>query len=293
MVHMTAATKPVPFCSAAHAAALAGILVMAGFTTGCQRFLAPSWNLGAAAARTRPATSPPATPAPPKRSAQEQLEGKFTLARTVEQSVELERAAAAYEDVLKSDRKHAAAHHRLAVVRDKQGKFDEAEQHFRLALHQKPNDAELLCDFGYSLYLRGQYAEAERLLRGALTHEPGLPRAHNNLGLLLARTGRVAESIPHFEAASGKPAEARANAAFALMLEERWPEAHEQLLAALASDPSCAVASQRLREVQAVLVRLPPTRPAMHGELPSGASGSPPQVAALPAPYQAGNYSTR
>jgi Tfp pilus assembly protein PilF len=236
-------------------------------------------------------------PPPPKLSAQEQLNGKFALARTVEQSAELERAAAAYKDVLKSDRKHAASHHRLAVVCERQGKSDEAEEHFRLALRQSPNDAELLCDFGYSLYLRGQFAEAESHLRGALKRVPTLARAHNNLGLVLARTGRVAESIPHFETAGGSSAEAHANAAFALMLDERWPEAHEQLMIALEIDPNCAVAGQRLNEVRSVLARTSPNGPGINDGIHASALGPPPQVAALPPAYSAANaaggYSTR
>jgi tetratricopeptide (TPR) repeat protein len=46
-----------------------------------------------------------------------------------------------------------------------------------------------------------QFEAAENKLRSAIAIEPGLASAHCNLGLLLNKTGRVQEAIPHLELA--------------------------------------------------------------------------------------------
>jgi len=61
-----------------------------------------------------------------------------------------------------------------------------------------------------SLLNSARYEEAESKLRSALNIEPGLASAHCNLGLLLNKTGRPQEAIPHLEYARAKAPEAPA-----------------------------------------------------------------------------------
>src|SRR4029453_5456463 len=92
--------------------------VLACTAGGCQRFgsLLPNRGFSRQPPISQVAPWRPSSPATPKLSKKEQAEGKFALARSVEKSSELEQAANAYEDVIKSEEKHPAAHHRLAVV---------------------------------------------------------------------------------------------------------------------------------------------------------------------------------
>jgi Flp pilus assembly protein TadD len=251
--------------------------------SGCQRLgpLAPKWSWPWAAPQMPAPRGPLSAEMPPVPpiSKRQQLEGKFALARTVEQAGELDNAIAAYTGILKTDPKFAAAHHRLAVVFDKQGRFEDADEHYRQALHSEPRNAELLADYGYCLYMRGQMPEAEDALRKAIAASPELARAHNNLGLLLARTGRVDEALDQFGAARCTPSEARANVALGLMLEERWPAACEHLTTALSIDPNSKVVRRRLNEVQSILART-----AVHAPAIGAPAAAPPMPAMAYAP---------
>jgi Flp pilus assembly protein TadD len=261
---------------------LPGAVLVAGLvcaSAGCQQLGAyrPSWF---STARKAP-KEPPALDEP-KLSRKAQTERKFALARSLEQSGQLKQAVFAYEMVLQTDRKHAGAHHRLAILRELDGQADKADEHFQAALKQEPQNAELLCDYGYSLYLRGQLPMAEQQLRAALAAAPEHARAHSNLALIQARTGRIDAAVASFQAAGCHPASARANVAFALMLQERWNEAREQLDAALAYDPASPLLRDRLQELDAVIAKTAASGPAVAPA--SHAAPVAPQVESLGAP---------
>src|SRR5581483_4349081 len=130
---------------------------------------------------------------------------------------------------------------------------------YRKALALRPGDPDIFCDVGYSFYLQRRWAEAEMNLRQAIALRPNHARAHNNLGLLLARTGRDAESLAEFRRAGCAEAEARANVAFALSLEGNLPQAREQYRKALAADASSKTARAGLARLEAVLAKASPS----------------------------------
>ena len=94
-----------------------------------------------------------------------------------------------YRRALMHDPACPAAHHRLAVLLDAAGQLPAAEQHYAAALAAAPDDADLLCDAGYSLLLQGRHEEAEAKLRTALTTTPDHARSLENLAVLAARRG--------------------------------------------------------------------------------------------------------
>ncbi len=89
-------------------------------------------------------------------------------------------------------------------------------------------------------------------MRQALALRPDLTLAHINLGLLLACTGRIDESLVEFARAGCPEADARTNIAFALMLEERWWEAQQQYELALAVDLQSKAAQDGLRTLHSL-----------------------------------------
>ncbi len=101
--------------------------------------------------------------------------------------------------------------HRLGVLYDKQGKFEKAREYYGKALKHRPNDAELLCDIGYSYYLQQNWKESESHLRSAVKIDPQLERAHNNLGLVLARMDQPDAALAAFRKAAGDSDVALAN----------------------------------------------------------------------------------
>ena len=194
---------------------------------------------------------------------------KVALARTRE-SNDPESAIGFYEEALRLDPKRDDAHARLAVLLDRRGDFKASAAHYEAALKARPDDPDRLCDRGYSLYLQERPAEAERIFRRALKAAPSHARAHNNLGLLLARRGRNDEALSHFAAAGESPADARANLAFAQALEGRKSQARASYTQALAVDPRCESAKKGL----AILDRTATTGPAAGDTTVIRASGT-------------------
>ena len=80
---------------------------------------------------------------------------------------DLEIAKNLYRQVLAIKADQPTAHHRLAIIADRQNDFDAANFHYEFARRSKGNDPDLLNDMGYSYYLQGNYPESERLLQQA------------------------------------------------------------------------------------------------------------------------------
>ena len=119
----------------------------------------------------------------------------------------IEEAKKFYDLVLRNDPDNLTAHHRLAVIADKQHDFQTAERHYQTALRQQPYDSDLLADIGYSYFLQKRFDDSEQYLSKALQSNPSHLRTLNNLGLLygtlgdydralemLRRTGRKSEA---------------------------------------------------------------------------------------------------
>lgn len=177
----------------------------------------------------------------------------FASARAHEHGREFGKAATAYEAILKQHPDFAPAHHRLAIVYERLGKDSLAQKHFQLALSLAPENGDLLCDYGYSRYLRNDLESAEENFRAALALNPGLKRAHVNMGLIEARTGREIMALDSFRAAGCNDSECRSNLAYGLMKEEKWAQAAQQLQVALSQNPSSKMLQERMQEVQAVM----------------------------------------
>jgi type IV pilus biogenesis/stability protein PilW len=98
--------------------------------------------------------------------------------------------------------KTAEIHHDLAVEALKAGRSQEALKEYDTALAADPEMPEallgrgLVYEYGFS-----KLALAEADYRHALQVRPGYPEAHNNLGQLLARTGRTNEALAEFDKA--------------------------------------------------------------------------------------------
>ena len=86
-------------------------------------------------------------------------------------------------------------------------------------------------------------------------------RAHNNLGLLLAKDGKVDEAFAEFSAAGLRPDEAHQNVAFVMSTERRWDEARRQYELAIAANPASTTARDRLAELGKIAVKLPTQLP--------------------------------
>src|SRR5512143_2449395 len=102
-----------------------------------------------------------------------------------------------------SDRRSAEIHHDLGAEALRSGRYPDALREFDAALAQDDGFAEawrgrgLVLDLGF-----GRSEEAEKDYRKAIELRPAFSEAHNDLGQLLARTGRYPEAIAEFDAAT-------------------------------------------------------------------------------------------
>jgi Tfp pilus assembly protein PilF len=181
---------------------------------------------------------------------------EIAMGQTLEKQGQREAAAKAYMEALQRDSHRADACLRLAILFDQQGKFKDSAALYQRALVAKPGDAEVYCSVGYSFYLQSRWPEAEMNLRQAVALVPDHCRAHNNLGLVLSRTGCCDEALVEFKKAGCSLAEAHANLAYAQSLEQKWPEARANYERALTVDPSFTTAKKGLEELNTMVARL-------------------------------------
>lgn len=138
----------------------------------------------------------------------------------------------------------AIAHHRA-------GRLPEAERLYRQACEAAPHDAR-------AFHLAGVVAhqlrrpDAGALIGRALALRPDFAEAHNDWGVMLASTGRLAEALPCFARAveiNPDYAEARHNLARALRSLGRADEAALQFTQLLKADPNSPLAHFNLATV--------------------------------------------
>lgn len=182
---------------------------------------------------------------------------QLALAISAERQGRTGEAKKAYEEIIQLVPQQADAHHRLAVLLSRQGECEVAEEHYRRAVQLEPANARLHGDRGYNYYLQEKWAEAESSLRRAIELDDDLAHARNNLGMLLARTGREQEAMHQFAKAGCDRAQATANLALALTLEGQIGPAQEAYQRALRHDPNLAGARQMLANLESLAVARP------------------------------------
>jgi len=212
------------------------------------------WSKGAALG---PRGTPLASVETPPLTTEQKAEIQLAMARGLERQGRTDDAKKICQEVIKVAPQQVDAHHFLALLLDRQGECEAAEGYYRTAIQLAPQRAELYCDLGYSYYVQQRWPEGENELRQAVALDPDLRRAQNNLGLLLARTGRDAEAMDAFAKAGCREAEAHANLALALSLADRREEARLHYERALQLDPRLKTAQQGLNSLQSLAARNP------------------------------------
>ncbi|WP_081534549.1 lipopolysaccharide assembly protein LapB [Rhodovulum sp. P5] len=92
-----------------------------------------------------------------------------------------------------------------AMIADSNGQWDKADSYYETAAGLTTTPAKVLNNWGYSKLTRGDYPGAERLFVEALTYDPALFTAKNNL--VLARGAQRNYALPVIEANRGERAQ--------------------------------------------------------------------------------------
>ncbi len=156
---------------------------------------------------------------------QQVAEMQLALGRSMEQKGDYERALDAYAQAAEANPKFAPAYWRQGVVHDKQGNNRESEAFYKQAVKLDDKNPDLLCDYGYSLYLQRRWGESEALLRQSVKQAPKHARSHTNLGLVCAQTDREQEALAEFHMAGCDESDANSNLALVMALNHRNDDA--------------------------------------------------------------------
>ncbi|MEZ7197192.1 SPOR domain-containing protein [Pseudodesulfovibrio karagichevae] len=118
------------------------------------------------------------------------------------------------------------AHNFLGIIHDRDRDYDMAAKEFAAALelHQGNGVDEIYNNLGVVHIARKQYAEAVETFRRALQAGGVSARTYNNLGLALARMGRLDEALESFKYAGGE-AKANNNLGYVLLTENHPAQA--------------------------------------------------------------------
>ena len=160
-----------------------------------------------------------------------------------------------FQNAIAIDSGNAIAHTMLGGYLESQGRFEQAEAHYRAAAKINPAKPQMHYNIGNICMNRGNFDEAEIHFLKALELWPDFPRGNNNLGYLRLQQGRTNEAVESFKkSASLKPdlAEAQRNLAVALITLSRYDEAHEHVVSALEHLPDDAILRHLLANVLAL-----------------------------------------
>lgn len=218
--------------------------------------LAPAGCQSFTAAITAPLAGP--TPAPNSESTislksdlstADQFKLCMTTAETLERGGKFVEAIGLYARAREIDPSAERPTRRLAVLYDRIGLFDKAQEEYELALRKAPEDANLCNDLGYSYYNRGQWREAEKYLRKAVALNPKHAAAWTNLGMVLAQEEAYGEALEAF-AKVVSPARAKCNVAFILTTQGKREQAKQTYREALALEPGLQLAHAALGKLE-------------------------------------------
>jgi type IV pilus biogenesis/stability protein PilW len=154
------------------------------------------------------------------------------------------------------DRETAVVHNDLGSEAVRNGRGQEALKEFDEALRYDPDLAEAHLGKGVVLELAfGKLDEAEAEYRKAILLKPTLADAHNNLGQLLARTGRLEEAVKEFDTAASiityrEPWVARCNKGQALWRMGKKEEGVAELRTCLNFQPKYCQGWRELGRIQ-------------------------------------------
>lgn len=111
---------------------------------------------------------------------------------------EYDKAAADYQEILKSDQNNSLALANLASIEVEQNKIADADKHIQAAMAQTPNNAFNLTILGRVKFAEGDYDASLDALGRAAKLDPKNPQIQNFLGVALAEKGLRAQAETAF-----------------------------------------------------------------------------------------------
>jgi len=159
-----------------------------------------------------------------------------------------------WTDTLQKNPVSWMAHNNLGILLKKQGKLEEAVEHYSEVLRIKPDHARAHYNLANALASQGKLEEAVAHYLEALRIKPNYAAAHNNLAVALEKQGKLEEAIAHYYQVlqiTPNNAEVHYNLGVALADKGRIEEAIDQYYQALRINPNNAIVHVQLALVWA------------------------------------------
>ncbi len=179
----------------------------------------------------------------------------YNLGNVLRKQGKPEEAAEHYRQSLILNPLYPETHNNLGLVLAQEKDFDGAREQFHEAIRLRPSYSEARSNLGNVLTIQGDLTGAIREYREALRISPGLNGARFNLALLLAKTGRLNEAKAEFQKfleVEPNSVEARYYLANILLSEGKLDGGVEQLKQVLRLQPELAEAHATLARVLAI-----------------------------------------
>jgi len=171
--------------------------------------------------------------------------------------------ATLWGDVVSQRPDNARAQNNLGSALVREGRVDEASEHFARLVQLKPDDAEARYNLGNALLQLGRMGEATEQGAVALRLKPDFVEAHCLMGSALAQSGRMDEAVSQFQAAVKlDPSSFGTHFDLGQVWFElhRYPEAAEEFAEVVRLRPDFAEAHRRLANVLTQLKRVDEAR---------------------------------
>jgi len=142
-----------------------------------------------------------------------------------------------------------SAHNTLGTVLQALGQHHDARHEYERAVALDPTAAYALNNLCYTWILEREPKKAVNVCRAALTSDPTLKAARNNLGLAYAASGDIDAARAAFDAA-GDPAAAHYNLGIVQLAQKRYTDAVSAFAAAQQIRPHWRMAAIRAQQAQ-------------------------------------------
>lgn len=167
------------------------------------------------------------------------------------QAGQLGKAESQYRQVLHQDSRHIVANNLLGLLCLDTKRFEEAVTFIKIALAEKPDDAQAHANLGLALKDQQKPDEAALQFHASLKLDPNNPRVYNNLGSVYIKLRRIEDAIRCFgQALVIQPsfAEVHYNLGTALLQLRHYEEAATSLRKCLTLKPDMADAEVKLQQ---------------------------------------------